>query len=129
MAIELYWDDDALTTLLCVFDGRWSWDELFAVIKKISQITQDVPHEVAAIIDVRKGSQLPNGLFTPQTLENAKQLLSMGEGDTGMILVVGANGFIRTVFEAVVNLDKRAGEKVAFFDTAKQAREYRARYV
>jgi hypothetical protein len=124
MAIDLYWDDDNLTTLLCVFDGRWTWDELYATLKTIRQITDDLPHEVAAIIDVRKGAHLPEGLFTLQSLERAKQLMQMGEGGTGMMLVVGVNPMIKTVFEAVSKLDRNAAANVRFFESVKQARDY-----
>lgn len=124
MAIDLYWDDDNLTTLLCVFDGRWTWNELHATMKTIRQITEDLPHEVAAIIDVRKGAHLPEGMFTPQALERARGLLQMGEGGTGSIVVVGANPIIRTIFEAVSRLDRGATSNVRFMDSVKQAREY-----
>lgn len=124
MAIDLYWDDDNLTTLLCIFDGRWTWSDLHATLKTIQQITDDLPHEVAAIIDVRKGAHLPEGMFSAQSLEKAKQLVRLGEGGTGLILVVGANPIIRTIFEAVSKLDRNAVANVQFMDSVKQAREY-----
>jgi dihydrofolate reductase len=124
MAIDLYWDDDNLTTLLCIFDGRWTWNDLHATMKTIKQITDDLPHEVSAIIDVRKGAHLPEGMFSVQSLERAKQLVELGEGGTGQILVVGANPIIRTIFEAVSRLDRNAVTNVQFVESIKQAREY-----
>jgi hypothetical protein len=123
MGIELYWDDDDLSTLLCVFDGRWDWRELTATLKTIKQITEDVEHEVAAIIDLRKGMHLPGGaLFNAQNLENVKALLRMGEQGTGPILIVGANKLVHTVYDAIRTMDRSAVAKVSFADSLKQAR-------
>jgi hypothetical protein len=123
MAIELYWDDDSLTRMLCVFDGRWSWNELLATLKTIQQITHDLPHQVDAIIDVRKGAHFPEGLFNTQSLENARGLLKMGEQGTGRLMVVGVNPLIRSIFEAISRLDQRATTHVQFVDSVKQARD------
>lgn len=123
MAIELYREGEPLTTLLCVFNGRWSWDELFATLRKIKQLTQEVDHEVAAILDVRQGMHLPTGLFTPHTLDQAKKLLALNDGKAGPIVVVGVNPVIRGVFDAVARLDQRAVASVSFVDHLDQARE------
>ncbi|HEX2623508.1 MAG TPA: hypothetical protein VHL11_25280 [Phototrophicaceae bacterium] len=124
MAIHLYWDDDELTTLLCVFDGRWSWDELFATLKTIQQITGDLDHEVAAIIDVRKGVSLPGSLFTPQTLDQAKRLLGMSDTNAGPMLIVGVNPVIRMIVDAVAKIDCHAVARVRFMESVSQAREF-----
>lgn len=124
MPIDLYWDDEEQTALLCVFEGRWSWDELFATLKTIMQLTANIEPEIPAIIDVRKGFMLPDGLFTLNTLEQAKRLLSLNDGKTGLMLVVGVNPFIRKVFEAVATLDRSAVASVRFMETTRQARDY-----
>jgi hypothetical protein len=124
MPIDLYWDDEHQRTLLCSFDGHWSWDELFAVLRKIKQLTEELDHAVAAIIDVRKGVHLPDGLFTPQTLSHAQQLLKMRDENTGKIVIVGVNPIIRAVFEAVRGIDPQAARTVHFAETVKQARDY-----
>lgn len=124
MAIGLYWDNDELTTLLCVFDGRWTWDELYATIRTIKNITEDVNHEVAAIIDIRKGMSFPGGSpLNAHSLENAKKLLKMGESGTGVIYIVGANALIKTVYETMHALNPKVISKVLFTDSVRQARE------
>lgn len=124
MAIDLYWDDDELTTLLCVFDGRWTWDELYATLDTIKHITEDVTHEVAAIIDIRKGMSFPGGSpLSLQSLENAKKLLRMGESGTGIIFIVGANAVIRTMYETMHALNPQSLAKVRFTDSVRLARE------
>lgn len=123
MAIDLYWDDDELTTLLCVFDGRWKWDELYATLRTIKHITEDVTHEVTAIIDIRKGMSFPGGSpLNLQSLENAKQLLKMGESGTGVIVIVGANAVIRTMYDTMHALNPQMLAKVRFADSVRAAR-------
>lgn len=125
MGIELYWDDDDLTTLLCVFAGRWTWAELYATMKTIQGITEDLQHEVAAIIDIRKGLIFPGGSpLTAQGLAFAKQLLRMGENGTGPVVIVGANAVIRSVYDTMRGIDRRGLANVTFADSVKQAREY-----
>ncbi len=124
MGIELYWDDDELRTLLCVFNGHWTWEELQATLATIHRITEDVDHEVSAIIDLRKGMTFPGGtVFNAQGLENAKRLLQMKTRGTGRIAIVGGGGVLRSVYDALRTLDPRAVSSVMFADTLKAARE------
>lgn len=126
MAIQLYWDDEQLTTLLCVFEGRWTWDELRAIFKTIRQITQDIDHEVAAIIDLRKMQTAPGDLLNAQGLHFAREMLRMGqESTTGKIFVVGASKVITTVYDTMRSWERGEGTlaRVAFVDTVRRARE------
>lgn len=123
MAIDLYWEDESLTTLLCIFDGRWTWDELRAVFKTIQHITADVPHEVSAIIDVRKMQLNAGDIFNAQGLDFAREIIRMGQGGTGRIIVVGANKVLSSVFETLCSIDRKATAKVHFADSQQQARE------
>ncbi len=123
MAIDLYWEDDALTTLLCVFDGRWTWEELRATFKTIRKITDDVEHEVAAIIDVRKMQIDANVIFSVQGLAFAKEVLSMGKDGTGTIVVIGTNKVLKSIFETMCGFDRNATAKVHFVDNKQQALE------
>jgi hypothetical protein len=124
MAIDLYWDDDEQRALLCVFDGRWNWDELYATLKTIRNITEDLPHEVAAIIDIRKGMHFPGGAaLSAQSLDNARQLLTMSDSGTGAIYIVGGGGVIRTIYDTMRALNPRTMTRVRFVDSVRAARE------
>ncbi len=123
VAIDLYWEDDTLTTLLCVFDGRWTWEELRATFKTIHKITDDVQHEVAAIIDVRKMQIDANMIFSAQGLAFAQEVLRMGKNGTGSIVVIGTNKVLKSIFETMCNLDRHTTAKVHFVDNKQQARE------
>lgn len=125
MGIDLYWDDDNLTTLLCVFDGRWTWDELYKTLQTVKRITDDVEHEVSAIIDMRKGLQFPGGsIFNAQGLEFAKQVLKMSDGKSGPMVIVGANRMVRSAHDTMSGFNRSSVSKVFFTDTVQQARDH-----
>ena len=125
MGIELYWDNDEQTVLLCEVDGRWTWDEMFKMLNAIKKITDNADREIGAIVDVRNGLNFPSGsLLSVDNFERAKQILKMGEGGTGPIVVVGANSVVKTIYSTMSSLNQQAADKIHFADTTKQARIY-----
>lgn len=123
MGIELYWDNDADTVMLCEFGREWTWDELDAALAKIKRITDNADREIAAIIDVRKGVNFPGGtIFSPAAFEQAKKMLKMGEGGRGPVMVVGASPLIKTVYNTMRGLDPKGLSNVALVATLAEAR-------
>ncbi len=123
MSIELYWDNDDHTVLLCEFPRKWTWDEMYNMLAKVKRTTDAADHEIAAILDVRQGVKIPGGIFTPSTFEHAKQMLKMGESGSGAVVVVGASPMIKTIANAVRGIDPNAMSHVSFVDMPDQARE------
>jgi hypothetical protein len=128
MAIHLDWDDDSKTILRCRFDPQWTWDDLYKVTDEVKQITDNTPVTIAAILDLTERMTIPGGnFFSPTSLENAKRLLTIGEGGTGPIVIVGASSFIKMVYETFKGLDQRAAKAdITFKDTVEQARAHLA---
>lgn len=123
MGIELYWDNDSDTVMLCEFGQQWTWDELDATMAKVKRITDSAEREIAAIIDVRKGVNFPGGtIFSPAAFEQAKKMLKMGEGGRGPVVVVGASPLIKTVYNTVRSLDPDKLSNVSFTATMDEAR-------
>jgi hypothetical protein len=125
MGIELYWDNDAQTVIWCEFDADWTWDEMDATMTKVKNITDSTEREIAAIIDVRRGVNLPGGILNPQAITQAKKMLRMGDGGkTAPVVVVGASPLIKTIYSTVRTMDKNGLSNVAFAETLDQARTY-----
>lgn len=123
MSIELYWDNDEQTVMLCVFEKDWSWDEMFTVLDTIKQVTDKRDDEIGAIIDVSHGFSVPGGsIFNPDTRDKASRLLKMSADGKGPIVIAGTNSFIRMISQGFNLLDKRALEDVYFTDTLEEAR-------
>jgi hypothetical protein len=125
MAVDLYWDDDSQTRLLCVFDGRWTWDELRAVFRTISRITRGVDHEVSAIIDLRRMQIEPGAILNADGLAFAREIIRIGQqGAVGPMAVVGASPVIATVVETLRGMDPSgAASRIIFVESLRRARE------
>ncbi len=125
MAVELYWDNDEQTIMLCEFAGKWTWEELFSTLSTVKQITDKVDYEIAAIVDVRSGMNFPGGsLFSAEGMEQAKRLMQMGNEGTGPIVIVGANSMIRTIYNTVAGMNRRSISNITFADSLKEARQH-----
>lgn len=128
MGIELYWDNDEQTVLLCEVDGPWTWDELHAAADKIKRVSDKAAAEgidLTAILDVRRGLFIPGGtVFTPAGFENGMKLLRMaqGTGGTGKVVVVGAHPMLRRIHDWFAAIDQNTMANITFAATLDDAR-------
>lgn len=130
MAIELYWDNDERTVMLCEIRGDWTWEQLYDTLGKIKKVTEKATTTLAAIIDISDGATIPGGSFlTPSALDHAKTMLKMGESGTGPMVIVGAGSMIKTAYKLFTGMAQgEALSKISFVDTADQARARLASY-
>ena len=123
MSVDLYWDNDEQTIILCEFSKGWTWEALFGALNKVKTITQSRSDTVGAIVDMSRGLGVPNGsLFSIETRDKAKQMLQMSADGKGPIAIVGANGAIKLVSKAFALVDKNALNDVYFVDSVDEAR-------
>ncbi|MCL4256256.1 MAG: hypothetical protein KJ043_21035 [Anaerolineae bacterium] len=128
MSVDLYWDNDEQTIILCEFSKGWTWEALFGALNKVKTITQSRSDTVGAIVDMSRGLGVPNGsLFSIETRDKAKQMLQMSADGKGPIAIVGANGVIKLVSKAFALVDKNALKDVYFVDSADEARQVLAK--
>lgn len=127
MGIELYWNNDEETVMLMEFNGAWTWEEMYAVLDKVKKVTDKSPIVLGAILDLTHGARFPGGSpFTSQTRDHGQRVLKMGEGGSGPIAVVGAGGFFRTVFKALLAMDPDRLSHIRFVDTMDEAEAFMA---
>lgn len=126
MAIELYWDNDERTVMLCEIRGNWTWEQMYDTLGKIKKVTEKAPAVVAAIIDISDGASVPGGSFlTPAAFDHAKNMLKMGESGTGPMVIVGASPVIKTAYKMFTGMAQgKALSKIAFADNVTQARAH-----
>lgn len=128
MSVDLYWDNDEQTIILCEFSKGWTWEALFGALNKVKTITQSRSDTVGAIVDMSRGLGVPNGsLFSIETRDKAKQMLQVSADGKGPIAIVGANGVIKLVSKAFALVDKNALKDVYFVDSADEARQVLAK--
>lgn len=124
MSIELYWDDDEQTVMLCEFNGRWTWDELHAMLLKVKRVSQERQQVFGAILDVRNGMQIPGGnLLSRQTLDNFQKLMRLGSDGKGPVVVLGMGGMVKSVFDAIRRVDAKSMQDVYFASDEDEARD------
>jgi hypothetical protein len=123
MPIQIHWEDDAQTVVRCEFRSPWTWDELFSTMEEVKAITDVADHEVGAILDVSEGVTIPGGLFNPQTLENAKKMIKIGEGGSGPVVVVGTSPMIKMMYNVAQTINREAMANFSFAETVDQARQ------
>jgi len=124
MGIELYWDDQDQTVMLAEFAGNWSWDDLYDMLHTIKRLSVERGRLFGAIIDLRQGFQLPGGsVFNREGLAQFRRLLSLNDGDgKGPVAIVGMNGVIRSIFDAVNTIDRSLTNDVYFANSLDDAR-------
>ncbi|MDX2159965.1 MAG: hypothetical protein SF162_01445 [bacterium] len=123
MGIELYWDNDERTVMLCEVRDPWTWEDLFTTLEKIKKITDRSETTIGAILDLTEGVTIPGGsIFNPTVFNHAKTMLQMGEGGTGPLVIVGVSPMIRTVFNAFRGMDREATSNITFTPSLDEGR-------
>lgn len=125
MSIDLFWDNEEQTVFLVEFNGRWTWEDLNKVLKTSARISAERNQIMGAILDVRKGLNLPGGsIFNREGMNQFKQLLEMSNGgqENGPVVIVGMTGMIKTIFDTVTKMDKNAAKSVHFASNMSEAR-------
>lgn len=126
MAIDLFWDDEAQSVILAEFKGKWTWQELHAMLSTVKRLSRERQQVFGAIVDLREGLHLPNGsVFNREGLNNFRKILALSEGEheKGALVVVGMNSLLRSVLDAIKTIDKNAMNAVFFADNLESARQ------
>lgn len=124
MGIDLYWDNDDQTVMLAEFNGRWTWDELYAALSTIKKLSAERERVFGAIVDVRNGMSIPGGsIFNREALSNFRKMLQLGSDGKGPVVVVGVNRMVRSIFDAAGKLDRNAVQDVHFAPGMDDARK------
>ncbi len=120
MAIVTRWDNKKKTIVLLEFETEWSWAELETAVQTADSLIGSVEHVVDLIIDL-EGTSIPKDILTA-----AKTLLDTGEArpNEGARVVVGANGAIKTIYQAFHKTFNNAveGREILFAPSLSDAR-------
>ncbi len=125
MGISVKWDNDEKTIIQYVFDGRWTWNDLYAALDKVKEMSGSVDHRVDAIINFSNADLIPSGsIFSFDGKKNAQKLAQKANEARGTIVIAGANGFIKGIYDTFRLFDKHISSGVHFTDSVKQARSF-----
>lgn len=118
MAITVAWHDDAHTIVRWVFPAHWTWADYDEAQDASNALLASVDYTIDAIGDLTASSGLP-----PAALTTYKNTLRRSAANTGLIVLVGANFFVRAMVSTlkVVVPSKTPGADFTFADTVEEA--------
>ena len=96
MGVEVTWANENKTAFLTTLDGKWTWDEIHAVMTTIQTMAQTVDHTVHLIADIRQSGPIPAGVPITQ----ARNVLQLRPPNAGLVIVVTKTTFFQTLVEA-----------------------------
>lgn len=96
MPITVRWYDEARTIVQWTFPDRWNWQDYDDAQMASNELLASVDHTVDVIGDLTAGSALP-----PAALSTYKRTLQRSADNTGVIVLVGGNVFVRAMVSAL----------------------------
>jgi hypothetical protein len=118
MSIMVTWDKADRTIISFDFAGRWGWDELYAASDQATGMLDSVDHTVDFIMDIRETQQIPKDFMS-----HAERLASGSHPHRGIMVVVGANGLLRTLGGGLRKLFPDATRNLVFAADVEEAYE------
>ena len=119
MPITVDWFNDEQTVLCFTYIGAWGWEEFYGSIQQSHKLMAHVNHTVHILIDVQDSQ-----LFPTNMLSHLHQLRSIAHPNTGDVVVVGANSFLRTLSELYVRGFGHVGRRFKLVKTLKEAEQF-----
>src|SRR5262245_39191443 len=101
MGIHASWDNDEKTVIHSVDDGTWDWNDAYAVTLQINEMIESVNHKVNLIIGDDSGRMCK---VPPNAVTHWHTIYRSLNPNAGLIIVVGANPFVRALINAVVKI-------------------------
>jgi hypothetical protein len=118
MGIKVTWDNADRTIISFDFEGRWDWDELYIASDQATAMLDSTDHTVDFIMDIRETQQIPKDFMS-----HAERIASGSHPRRGIMVVVGANGLVRTLGGGLRRLFPDATRNLVFAADLEEAYE------
>jgi hypothetical protein len=122
MGIKAQWNDAEKTIVCYIYEGQWTWEELYAAMREGHNMIDSVKHEVDVIIDMRNSSVLPTNVFT-----HSRQATLSQHPRLRTTVVVGAHRLVTAMFDAFTKIYGKLANQVSntkFVATIEEAHTY-----
>jgi len=96
MGVKVQWDNTEKTIVRYIYEGRWTWDEFYAVQDELARMLETVNYKVDIIADMRASAGSPSG-----SLAHARRVLTSRHPQTGITVLMGANRFVKLLVDVV----------------------------
>jgi stage II sporulation SpoAA-like protein len=118
MVITAEWDNEEKTLIRQTYSGRWTWDDIRAMIETCQQMLDSVDHKVNFIGDLRQSQTMlpPSATVQFSWLSNYLRHPKMGKS-----VIVGASEFIRIFGNMFISAHRGTAEQIVFATTLEEA--------
>ena len=106
MAVTAKWDNDEKRVIYVTYVGHWTIEDAYNSRDQVRALLKEVNYNVDSIHDMRKGGFLP-----PSVLTHAREIMSEPEPQMRLMVVVGANAFVQTMYNVFNKVYPRIAEK------------------
>ena len=126
MGIDLFWDGKEQRVFLLEFKGKWTWDDLEAVLQVTRRICLERRQLIGAILDFRESMRFPVGaILAGPGLSEFLQLLKISRNgeESGPLVIVGMRGAVRKLIDTLGKLHHSTLSNVHFVESMSEARQ------
>ncbi len=118
MPIHIHWDDDDKTILRHDFEGQWTWDEYFDLMRSRNAYMSSVDHRVDVIANMKPGIMPTTGF----ALSSAKTSLRSIPPNHGIFVIV-INTVVGTMLDVFKQFDRETAMILYAAKSLEEARE------
>lgn len=115
MTITTRWYDDEKRAVYCLFEGKWTWDELFKAFAETDELAESVDYPVKVVIDVHRTQHVP--VLSPTAMSKLASLTNNRTEKVAGMVFTGARGFVKAMYDVFSRIYPKAAEKYQFADT------------
>lgn len=92
--IPINWHNSERTILYVKFPVKWSWKEVYAVVKQAMKHMEEVDHLVDTIYDVGDTRSLPMG-----TLSDLPRIINITHPNERLVVIISQSTFIKMMVD------------------------------
>lgn len=117
MPIEIRWDEASRNTAHVRYIMPWDWNEYYRAIAALTTMAAELELRLNVIADFTLTPRLPSGALTHFNMT------SQDSETRGIVVVVGANRFIRVIGNALLKINPIGTRNLYFAQTVDEARQ------
>src|SRR5258707_1839983 len=95
MSVSVRWHYDKKEIVLYIFEGIWTWDELYRTYNEAIVMETSVSYRVDVILDMRLSKSIP-----ANALLHVKNISDKQPDNLGLSVLVTPNAFVRALYNA-----------------------------
>jgi hypothetical protein len=110
MGVTTKWFNEEHSAIHHIYEGRWTWEEMYAILDEAVEMLETVDHMVDLIADMQNASLLPSG--TVGQFNRIRGLLNHPQ--VGSVIVVGASRLVQTFAEVFKKVSPNLQQEILF---------------